>query len=258
MVNQAKLQLYRMAPWYKYGYEVLRNYHHAIKLDNRNDNTKWQDSTALEMIQLDDYNTFKDLGKGAKPPEGYKKIRVHLVFDIKHDGCHKSRLVADGHLTKIPLESVYSGVVSLHGLQLLVFLAKLNNLHIWATNIGNAYLEAETQEKVYIIAGLEFSILQGHTLIIVKALYGLCTSGLRWHEQFANCLQDMGFTPCRAEPDIWMQCNGDVYKYIATYIDDIALAAKDPKAITDLLESKYQFKLKGTGPICFHLGCDFI
>jgi len=159
-----------MAPWYKYGYEVPRDYHHAIELDNQNDNTKWQDSTALEMIQLDEYNTFKNLGKGAKPPDGYKKIRVHLVFDIKHDGRHKSRLVADGHLTKIPMESVYSGVVSLCGLWLLVFLAELNDLDIWATNIGNAYLEAETQEKVYIIAGPEFGMLQGHMLIIVKAL----------------------------------------------------------------------------------------
>jgi len=41
-------------------------------------------------------------------------------------------------------------------------------------------------------------------------------------------------------------------------VDDIAAAAKDPKAITDLLQDKYQFKLKGTGPISFHLGCNFV
>jgi len=134
------------------------------------------------MSQLHEYCTFKDLGKGAKPPDGYRKIRVHLVFDVKHDGCHKSRLVADGHLTEIPLDSVYSGVVSLCGLCLLVFLAELNDLDVWTTDIGNAYLEAETQEKVYIIAGPEFGDLEGHTLIIFKALYGLRTSGLCWHE----------------------------------------------------------------------------
>jgi len=54
-----------------------------------------------------------------------------------------------------------------------------------------------------------------------------------------------------------MWCNGNIYKYIGIYVDDIAAAAKDPKAITDLLQVKYQFKLKGTGPISFHLGCDF-
>jgi hypothetical protein len=49
------------------------------------------------------------------PPTGFKKIRVHIVYDVKHDGRHKARLVADGHLTGIPLDSVYSGVVSLRG-----------------------------------------------------------------------------------------------------------------------------------------------
>ena len=35
-------------------------------------------------------------------------------------------------------------------------MAELNNLEIWATDIGNAYLEANTSERVYIITGLEF------------------------------------------------------------------------------------------------------
>jgi len=41
-------------------------------------------------------------------------------------------------------------------------------------------------------------------------------------------------------------------------VDNVAAAAKDPKSITDLLQDKYHFKLKGTGPISFHLGCDFV
>ena len=256
-VNQAKLRSYRTAPRYKYGYEVPRDYNHAVHLDQRNGNRKWQESTALELDQIDKYETFRDLGYKAKAPNGYKKIRVHFVYDVKHDGRHKSRLVADGHLTDIPLSSVYFGVVSLRGLRLLVFLAELNQLETWATDIGNAYLEARTLEKVYIVAGPEFRDREGHTMIIYKALYGLRTSGLRWHERFADCLRDMGFEPSKAEPDIWMRRNGDVYEYIAVYVDDLAIAAKDPKAITDVLKGKYKFKLKGTGPISFHLGMDF-
>jgi hypothetical protein len=79
-------------------------------------------------------------------------------------------MVADGHLTDVPLDIVYSGVVSLHGLRILVFLGELNGLNTWATNIGNAYLEAETKERVYIIASAEFGELEGHTLVIFKAL----------------------------------------------------------------------------------------
>jgi len=135
MVTQAQLRSYRTALRYKYSYEVPRDYNNAVEPNKRNGNTKWQESTALEMSQLHEYKTFKDLGKAEKPPEGYWKICAHLVFDVKHDGRHRSRLVADRRLTQVLLDSIYSGVVSLRGTRLLAFLAKLNDLDIWATGI---------------------------------------------------------------------------------------------------------------------------
>jgi hypothetical protein len=230
-----------------------------MQFDLKNGNTLWQEATDLEMSQLAEYDTFRDLGhKGtAPPPTGYKKIRTHLVYDCKHDGRHKAWMVADSHLTDIPLESVYSGVVSLCGLQIDTFLSELNGLDLWATDIGNAYLEAFTMEWNYIIAGPEFGQLEGHYLIIVKALYGLRTSGLRWHERFADCLRNEGFSPCKAEPDIWMRLNGNLYEYVATYVDDLCLGMLDPKSFTDTLQKKYNFKLKGTCPIDFHPGQSF-
>jgi hypothetical protein len=257
LVNQAKLRSFRTAPRYKYGFEIPRNFEHAKELDKRNGDTQWCDATNLELAQLHEYDTFQDHGYQGPPPRGYKKIRTHLVYDCKHDGRHKARMVADGHLTDVPLDSVYSGVVSLRGIRTLVFLAELNGLETWSTDIGNAYLEAETKERVYIAAGPEFGDLEGHTLVIFKALYGLRSSGLRWHERFADCLRDMGFEPFKAEPDIWMRPNGDVYEYIGVYVDDLAIVAKNPQDIVDILENKCHFKLKGTGPITFHLGMDF-
>jgi hypothetical protein len=65
-------------------------------------------------------------------------------------------------------------------------LIQLNDLKAWATDIGNAYLEANTLEKLVIEAGPEIGDLEGHMLVIVKALYGLRTSRLHWHERFAE------------------------------------------------------------------------
>ena len=110
---------------------------------------------------------------------------------MKHDGRYKARLVPDGHLTEAPLSSIYSGVVSLRGIRFVLFLSELDRLKAWGTDIGNACLEAFTKEKVCIEAGLEFRDLQGRNLIILKALYGLRTSGLHWHERLADCLRDM-------------------------------------------------------------------
>ena len=108
---------------------------------------------------------------------GYQKIRVHLVFAVKYDGRYETRLVADGHLTPEPVESIYSGVVSLRNLKLVIFLGKLNNLELWGADIGNAYFEVPTEEKLYIVAGPEFEDWEGYILTFSKTLYGLKSSG---------------------------------------------------------------------------------
>ncbi len=156
--NQAKIRNFGKSK-FKYGYEVPYNYAQAMKLDEKNGNTKWKDATNLEMQHILGYKVFKDMGIGHVMPDEYKKIRVRLVYDVKHDGRHQARLVAGGHLTDEPDDSTYSGVVSLRAFRLLVFIAELNGLETWATDIASAYLEAYTAEKVYIVAGPEFGEL---------------------------------------------------------------------------------------------------
>jgi len=67
----------------------------------------------------------------------------------------------------------------------------------------------------------------------------------------------MGFIPSKAERDIWMRDCGDHYKYIVVYIDDLLIASKDPSSIIKTLSDEHKFKLKGTGAVSFHLGCDW-
>ena len=115
LIRQAKLRSYRLRTKYKYRFEVPRNYKHAMELDKRNGNTLWSDANTLEHEKLRKYDVFIDKGQYhvSKVPQGYQKISVHTVFDVKHDRRHRARVVADGHLTDVPTESVYSGVVSL-------------------------------------------------------------------------------------------------------------------------------------------------
>jgi hypothetical protein len=44
---------------------------------------------------------------------------------------------------------------------------------------------------------------------------------------------------------------------IAVYVDDLAMGMEEPEAFREVLKMKYKFKLKGSGPISFHLGCGF-
>ena len=212
----------------QFGIKVPMNHNHAMSLDQKNGNNKWLKAEQLELKQIFEYDTFIDKGKGFKMPSDYTRINVHFIYAIKHDGRHKARLVAGGHLTKVPHDSIYSGVVSLKGIRIVIFLGQLNNLNIFSTDIGNAYLEAKTKEKVYIIAGSEFGPLEGHTLVMNKALYGLCSLGLRWHEKLADSIWEMGFYATKAEEDIWMWRNGEHYEYIVSYVDDLCIVARDP------------------------------
>ena len=122
-------------------------------------------------------------------------------------------------------------------------------------------MESYTQEKVCFPAGPEFGPLASHTLVIVKALYGLHSSGLRFHEKLADSLRAMGFFPSYADPDVWMCAPPDPfapYDYIIVYVDDLFVAMKDPLAFFQELQTDpWNYKLKGVGPPCYHLGADF-
>ena len=264
-VKQSRIRQVRASARYQHGFQVPEDYNDAMRLDKENGNTHWQDAMDLELTQIHEYKVFKDTGKAqfhngkVVIPDGFQKIRVDFVYAVKHDGRFKARVVADGHLTKEPVESIYSGVVSLRSLRMVVFLSQLNNLEIWGADVGNAYLEAYTDEKLCIIAGPEFKELQGHLLIMVKALYGTRSGGARWHDRLFDILQELKFKPSKADPDVWMrpEPGGTCYEYIAVYVDDLAIAAKDPQAFCNELKEKYNLKLKGVGPLEYHLGCTY-
>ena len=192
-------------------------------------------------------------------PPNHQKIRVNLIFAVKYNGRHKARLVADGSLTQDLLDNIYSGVLSLRHLKLVIFLGELNNLELWGVDIGNAYLEAYTHEKLFIIAGAEFEELEGFLLVFNKALYGLRSSGKRWEGRFHYIIKDMGFMPSKADPCVWMRENKNLmcYEYIATYVDELCITAQDQGKIILILKEDYKLKVKGDGPLRHHLGADY-
>ena len=158
-----------------------------------------------------------------------------------------------------PIENIYSGVVSLRNLRLVILLGKLNNLDLWGADIGNAYLEAFTDEKLYIVAGPEFQELEGYILIFLKALYGLKSSGKRWAEVIHGILRDMKILPSKADPCIWLRKapNLRCHEYIAVYVDDLWIAAESPSAMIQIFKTKYHLKVKGDGKLTYHLGADY-
>ena len=122
-------------------------------------------------------------------------------------------------------DDLYSGVVDLETVRIAFVAAVLMELQIVAADVGSAYIQAFTIEKVFTIAGPEWGFigLEGAILIVEKALYGLKSSGAMWHQKLADSLRMMGFKQCCADPDFWMRDMNGHYEFIAVIVDNLLI-----------------------------------
>ena len=71
----------------------------------------------------------------------------------------------------------------------------------------------------------------------------------------------MGFTPSYADQDVWLHSSthgAAMYDYVVIYVDNLFASMHDPgQFFTDLQSSTWNYKLKGVGEPCYHLGTDF-
>jgi hypothetical protein len=139
-----------------FGIEIPNNVNHALKLDQENGNTFWQDAIDKEMYNIG--VAFQILEEDEHVPVGWKPATGHMIFDIKMDFTRKARWVLDGHRCADPDGSTYAGVVSRDSVRIALTYAALNDLDVCAADIRNAYLQAPSSQKDYITCGPEFGI----------------------------------------------------------------------------------------------------
>ena len=94
---------------------------------------------------------------------GYQEIRCHVIVDIKMDRrfTRKAHYVSGGHTTDHLSSITYSSVVSRDSVSIAFILAALNNVDIRASDIGNAYLNAKCQEKIWKVVWTDFGSKKG-------------------------------------------------------------------------------------------------
>ena len=184
----------------------------ALQIDEDTGTTYWWDAIKKEMdkvmvaFDVEEELTTDNIRQGVACGDfiGYQEIACHWVFDVKMDLTRKARLVAGGDMTGLPWSSTYLSVVTRESVRIAFLIAGLNDLDVLACDIGNAYLNAPCQEKVWFEAGAEFGSRKGRPVKVVQALYGLKTSGTSWRATLVATLTEMGFSSSRADADVWM------------------------------------------------------
>ena len=208
---------------------------------------------------------FDDDNYGNKPPVGHQRITVHMVFDVKITLQRKARLVADGHkVPEVRRESTYSSVPSRDSVRLFFLVAALNDLDVLSADIQNAYLSAPIKEKYYLIADAKDgfpSQYAGRPAKIVRAMYGLPVAGASFRAYLAKHLRELGYTPCKADPDVHMRPavkkNGDLYyQYMIAYVDDLLCCGEDPEVQMKMVQQKFTLKEGTVVEPTLYLGAD--
>lgn len=230
---------------FKYGHSVPNNVKEAYALDVQNKNTKWRDAIAKEMKNV--RIAFRILESGENLPPAHEYVPCHMVFDVKMDGTKKARLVATGCKTADPEGSTWAGVVSRETVRLALTYAALNDLNVMSADIQNAYLTAPTSQKLWTTCGREFGTDYGKRAVVTRALYGNKAAGADFRNHLRECMDLLGYTSCKADPDLWMReavkNNGEkYYEYMLLYVDDALAISEYPKE--QLMEIDKYFMMK--------------
>jgi hypothetical protein len=140
---------------HKFGIQVPKTWYEAVKVDEENGNTIWQDAIRKEMNNI--RIVFKVLnGEEAIPPT-YQEIRCHMIFDVTmEDFRRKAPFMAGGHTTDAHRVMTNASVVSREYVRIALTMAELNDLYVMMGDIENAYLTSPLTEKVWTVLGPEF------------------------------------------------------------------------------------------------------
>jgi hypothetical protein len=191
IIGKFKSQYWKTS--HKYGVQLPHSVQEALQIEKETGLDFWWNAIHKELKKvmvafkyvgsLTPAQICEGLAKGKYV--GFQEIKCHMIFDAKMDLTRTARFVTCGHMTEPPVSITYLSVVSCNSVQIAFMLAALNDLDILACDIGNAYLNAPCREKVWCVAGSEFGSRRGTVIKIVRALYGLKSSGASWTRTFA-------------------------------------------------------------------------
>ena len=171
-------------------------------------------------------------------PIGYAYFRCHMIFDVKiEDFRRKAQLFAGGHMAETPATTNYANVVYREAVCLALVISEFNDPEVKCGDVLNAYITVPIGEKVWTNLGPEFGDDAGKWMLIFRALYGLKSAGAAFCVHLGHCMQGLGYEPCIADPDLWMNTEVipddkyEYYSYILCYVDDIMVIHHDQASL---------------------------
>ncbi len=226
----------------KYGIFVPRNDNEA---DNSPERIRWASGRQLEWMRLQVQGTFErnwDWARVQKKFPNYKKSDIgHMffVYDFKHSGEHRVRLVFDGsRQNPDTYTETYAPTARGESVRLFHIYAVEERWEIAQYDVPQAFLKSKIDCDIFVYPPRNFAEFPNQLLKLKLSLYGAKQSAALWNNMIDQFLQELGFVPSVMDPCLYKRSDA----VIILFVDDLRVAATPPvlKTIYEALFSKFQ------------------
>ena len=152
-ISKKRKKTIKKIPCLKYEIRVPKDTEETYRIDKGNNNNLWREAINKELNALNSYKTFKFVhNTNFKSLKNkwcqFARLKM-MIFDIKQDLRRKARLVIGGNMVDSTGHEIYTSVIKQHSHRIIEVSEKANDLVILVIDIGNAYLYANTREKIF-------------------------------------------------------------------------------------------------------------
>ena len=198
--------------------------------------------------------------------ENRKLIGNRWVFEIKRDGVHRARLVAQGfsQTPGVDFTLSHSPVSDEIILRLLIAKKGLRKLSGATFDVETAFLYGTIEEEIYMKIPDGFEEVIGtvdreqEALKIDGAMYGLVQAARQWWQKFCDTMKEKGYERSKAAPCLFKKKTSQRTMYLSLYVDDGYIIA-DSNGIQEIQQDlEESFKIKFKNGIDEYVGCTVV
>jgi hypothetical protein len=196
----------------------------------------------LEWMRLQKQGTFGrnwDWNRIQKSFPNYKKGdvgHVFFVYDYKHSGEHRVRLVFDGsRQNPETYTDTYAPTARGESVRLFHIFSVEEQWEIAQYDVPQAFLKSVIDCDIFVYPPRGFSEFPGQMLKLQLSLYGAKQSAALWNKMIDLFLQKLGFVSSPMDPCLYKRSDA----LIILFVDDLRVAATPP-VLAEIHAALYQ------------------
>ena len=206
----------------------------------------WKEAVIKELDGLHDMDVMDWVNKRDPCLRGRRVIPSHFVFAAKFTSDvppkfikAKARCVVDGNREEDP-ENPWQHFASTSGAttnRMFDAIAVMRGWSIFTTDCTQAFLNASTDEPIYVYPPKGTPLSDNYVWALKKFLYGLRGAPKAWLQTLTDALFEIGFTAFDDEPCLMRLDSEEGEIIIQVFVDDIKWATAPTKEGTALFKS---------------------